>query len=505
MSPHLFQLARRSATIHANAPAIIEGEELRTWAETYGDMEKMAAGLLFRNVSAGDRVGILAANSGAYIRALFAIPRIGAIATPLNTRLVASELAELAEDAGISLLLCDESHWDMGETLLAQGIVASIAKIDSLTVAQDVALPPEPDGDQTAFILYTGGSTGRSKGVMHSCKTLIANAYQSSAVMGDTTDMRFLYVAPLFHVGALAYTVVMALHGGANVPLATFDPVTMLDQIARHRVTHVAAVPTMLGRVIEAPELAQFDISSLRRVIYGASPISESLLLRALSSLPRAEFVQSYGQTETVTLTLLPPARHVIDGPLAGKLKCAGCATPGVDLRVVDDDGVEVPAGVLGEIVARSAAIMPGYWNRPDATADTIRGGWLYTGDIGFLDTEGFVTLVDRKKDMIISGGENISSVEVEDALARHDAILECAVIGIADPDWGERVHAVVRLRDGEAATEDEIIAHCRQVLASYKCPRSVTISAVPLPLSGAGKVLKRELRDALNKEMASA
>lgn len=388
----------------------------------------------------------------------------------------------------------------IAEQLRASGTVARVAPLDvKLDETPLGILPPEPSGDEVAFILYTGGSTGRSKGVMHTSATLIANVYQSTELLGDTRGMRFLYVAPLFHVGALAYIVAMAMHAGANVPLGAFDPVLMLETIARCRVTHVAAVPTMLSRVVEAPELTKHDISSWRRVIYGASPISESLLRRAMIALPGAEFAQSYGQTETVTLTILPPARHAIEGPMVGKLKSAGAPALGVDMKVVDDDGYEVPTGELGEIIARCAALMTGYWNRPDATAEAIRHGWIYTGDVGFADAEGFITLVDRKKDMIISGGENISSVEVEDALCRHAAVLECAVIGLADPDWGERVHAVVRLRDGTTATEPELIAHCRTHLAGYKSPRSVTLMENPLPLSGAGKVLKRELREMLN------
>lgn len=505
MSPHLFQAVRRAALLYPERPAIIENGQNRSWAETRADIEAMAAGLLAMGVRPGDRVGILGSNSAAYIRAVFAVPRIGAIATPLNTRLTMPELAEQSEDVGLSLLLADNDHLGTAQALQARGSVARIGALEASYPPVSASLPDEPDGETTAFILFTGGSTGRAKGVMHNSRSLFANAYQSAEVMGALDDLRFLYVPPLFHVGALAYVVVLALHGGTHVPLKAFDPAAMLQIIAREKITHFAAVPTMLARIIEEPGLGACDLTSLRRVIYGASPISESLLRRAMAALPGAQFTQSYGQTETVTLTLLPPERHVIDGPLAGKLTCAGRATPGVDLQVVDDAGVPVATGALGEIVARSSAIMQGYWDRPDATADTIRNGWLHTGDIGFIDEDGFLTIVDRKKDMIISGGENIASVEVESALASHPAVAECAVIGVADPVWGESVHGVVRLREGIQATENDLIAHCRERIAAYKCPRAITISATPLPLSGAGKILKRELREALNAELASA
>lgn len=505
MSPHLFQAVRRAALLFPDRPAIIEDEQSRNWAETKADIEAMATGLLAMGVQPGDRVGILGGNSAAYIRAVFAIPRIGAIVTPLNTRLTLQELADQSEDVGLSLLLADTQHIGIAQALQEQGAVAQVAALEARYTAVSASLPDEPDGETTAFILFTGGSTGRAKGVMHNSRTLFANAYQSAEVMGPLDDLRFLYVPPLFHVGALAYVVVLALHGGTHVPMKAFDPAAMLEMIARERITHFAAVPTMLARIIDETGLEACDLTSLRRVIYGASPISESLLRRAMAALPGAQFVQSYGQTETVTLTLLPPERHVIEGPLAGKLTCAGRATPGVDLQVVDDAGKLVPTGELGEIVARSAAIMQGYWGRPDATGEAIRKGWLHTGDIGFIDEDGFVTVVDRKKDMIISGGENISSVEVESALASHEAVAECAVIGLADPVWGESVHGVVRLREGSEVTENDLIAHCRQRIAPYKCPRAITIFATPLPLSGAGKILKRVLRETLNAKAASA
>ena len=503
--PHLFQLVRRAATINPQGPAICDGDVV-TWAEARARIETMAGRLAGAGVQAGDRVAILSANSGRYVEAVFAIPRLGAIAAPLNTRLSLEELATLIRDAGASLLLCDAASLATALDLRAAGAADTILLLGPANSAvgslDDVApaspLPPEPGADQVAFLLYTGGSTGRLKGVMHTTSALVANVYQSAEVMGDTRDMRFLYVAPLFHVGALAYVVAMAMHAGANVPLPAFDPQAVLRTIERERITHVALVPTMISRVLQAADFATYDLSSLRRIIYGASPITEALLRRAMAAFPTVEFAQSYGQTETVSICILPPWRHAVDGPLSGKLKSAGAPAVGVDVRIVADDGSDVAVGEIGEIVMTSESVMVGYWNQPEVTADTIRDGWLHTGDMGFMDADGVVTLVDRKKDMIISGGENIYSVEIEDVLARHPAVLEYAVIGLPDTNWGERVHAVVRLRPGAMAEPEELIAHCRAHLSHYKCPRGLTISEVPLPLSGAGKVLKRELRAAL-------
>jgi len=502
--PHLHQLVRRAAAINPQGPAISDGGVV-TWAQAQAGIETMAARLAGAGVKAGDRVAILSANSGRYVETLFAIPRLGAVAAPLNTRLSLEELAALIQDAGASLLLSDASSLETALALRAAGAAdrilllgPAIRGVDALDDVAPDQLPPEPGADEVAFLLYTGGSTGRPKGVMHTSSALVANVYQSADVLGDTRDMRFLYVAPLFHVGALAYTVAMAMHAGVNVPLPAFDPQAVLRAIERERITHVALVPTMISRVLEAPDFATYDLSSLRRIIYGASPITEALLRRAMAAFPDAEFAQSYGQTETVSICILPPWRHALDGPLSGKLKSAGPPAIGVDVRIIADDGSDVAQGEIGEIVMTSDSLMVGYWNQPEVTAETIRNGWLHTGDMGFMDADGIVTLVDRKKDMIISGGENIYSVEVEDVLARHPTVLEYAVVGLPDSNWGERVHAVVRLRPGAEATPEELIAHCRAHLSHYKCPRTLTISDTPLPLSGAGKVLKRELRAAL-------
>jgi len=247
---------------------------------------------------------------------------------------------------------------------------------------------------------------------------------------------------------------------------------------------------------VNHPDVANYDLSSINHVLFGASPMPEAVLRTALRVIPNAEFHHLYGQTEaSPVLTALPPNRLVEDGPLAGKIKSAGLAIPGCEVRIFDDNDTEVPRGTVGEIVACGENVMLGYWNQPELSARTLRGGWLHTGDGGLMDEEGFIYVVDRVKDMIISGGENVYSAEVEDAIYQHEAVVECAVIGIPHEKWGEQVHAIIRLADDHSLDEATIIAHCHDWIANYKCPRSVEFAIDPLPLSGAGKILKTELR----------
>jgi long-chain acyl-CoA synthetase len=505
---HLWDLIERAALVNAEADAIITARDVKSWRRSRDDTSALAGKLVGAGVKRGDRVSLLAANSPRYIETLFAIARIGAIAAPINTRLMLEEMAGQIRNAEPNLLLTDEAFAPQAKALQSQGAAPDLyaleREIDAIRLidtVKDGALPPLGGASETVCLLYTGGTTGQPKGVMHSSDSLVMNVFQSSNILGDPLNMRFVHVAPMFHIGAIAYVVAVALHAGAHIPLPAFDPNAVLGAVSAHRATHVTLVPTMISRVLDSMAAANADLSSLRRIIYGASPIPEALLTRAIEALPHVEFGQSYGQTETITITVLPAERHVTAGPLAGKLKSAGAPAFGATVEVRTADGERAAPNALGEICVRSGSLMSGYWRNPEATAATLKDGFVHTGDIGFIDEDGMVTVVDRMKDMIIAGGENIYSVEVEDALFRHPAVHECAVIGIPHPEWGERVHAVVRLKPGAQATGEELIAFCRTRIAAYKAPRSVSFSTEPLPLSGAGKVLKRELRDALARQ----
>lgn len=300
-----------------------------------------------------------------------------------------------------------------------------------------------------------------------------------------------LHTAPLFHVGAISGFLACLLGGGRHVFLPAFDAEAVMAAIAAQYVTDLFLVPTMLLAVLDHPRFGEHDLTSVERIYYGAAPMPPALMDRAIAAMPRVGFVQGYGMTETSgSISLLKPADHRDPA----RRRSAGRAVMAIEARIVDPDDVEVPAGEIGEIVARGEAVMTGYWNRPEETAEALRGGWMHTGDVGRMDADGYIHVVDRLKDMIITGGENVYSVEVEAVLAGHPAVSQCAVVGLPDTRWGERVHAVIVANQAPQADADEIIAYMRTKLAAYKCPRSVEFRR-EMPLSAAGKILKAELR----------
>ncbi len=306
-----------------------------------------------------------------------------------------------------------------------------------------------------------------------------------------TDDGRILSAAPLFHLAAIGMWIAGNVAGSTHVMVQSFTPRGVAQAISDRRVTDVLLVPTMIQMLVDHDEIAAFDFTSLRNLIYGASPISEALVERAKKVFPATGFTQAYGMTELgPAATLLTASDH--EKPELQR--SGGRALPHVEVRVVDTDGAELPAGEIGEVVVRGYNVMLGYWKRPDDTAAAIRNGWMHTGDMARMDVHGYLFIIDRLKDMIITGGENVYSAEVENALASHPAVAALAVIGVPDDRWGERVHAFVVLRLGRASTEESLREHCRARIAGYKVPRSIEF--VPgLPISGAGKVLKRELR----------
>ncbi len=268
--------------------------------------------------------------------------------------------------------------------------------------------------------------------------------------------------------------------------------------ISEERVTVILLVPTMLGMVLNEFNPAVHDLSSLTTITYGASPMPTAMIEHALRVMPGVNFTQAYGMTELAPVaTVLEAKHHALSGPFVSKLRSAGRASQIADVKVADADDREVPRGTVGQILVRGPGVMKGYWNQPELTAETLRGGWMHTGDAGYMDDDGFLFVVDRIKDMIISGGENVYSAEVENAICKHDAVAMCAVVGIPHEKWGEQVHAILYLKPGQQLTEDDVIAHCRTLIAGFKCPRSVEFRTEPLPISGAGKILKRQLRAA--------
>jgi long-chain acyl-CoA synthetase len=300
----------------------------------------------------------------------------------------------------------------------------------------------------------------------------------------------------MFHIADGCMCLMAAAMAHENYILPAFEPVSAMRAIQEHRIERALMVPTMINMFVHHEELENFDLSSLKRVLYGASPMPEAVITRALEVLPDTDFFQAYGQTESSPiLSVLRSEYHTTEGEYAGYLKSAGRSVPGVDLAILDDDGNEVPRGTVGEICAKGPNVMIGYLNLEEQTRAALDGGWLHTGDGGYLDEDGFLFIVDRVKDMIVSGGENVFSAEVENVIYQHPEVDQCAVIGIPSEKWGEQVHAIVVPKPETTPTEESIVSFCREQIAGFKCPRSVSFREEPLPLSGAGKILKTELR----------
>ncbi|OUR90007.1 fatty-acid--CoA ligase [Gammaproteobacteria bacterium 42_54_T18] len=499
------QALLRAVQIAPNRIATKYLHRSQTWAEFLNTVQCVASGVSGLGVKQGDNIGILALNSDYYLEVLFASSWGGAPIVPVNTRLVAREVAFLLDDANVEFLFVDDAF--VGEIESIQSHMKN--KITCIYMGENICPPelvsysqlkksePVPSaevgGETLAGLFYTGGTTGRSKGVMLSHDNIMSNAINAAPVMDYGVDTVYLHAAPMFHLADMASTYAVTLAGGQHCFAPRFIPQAVGETIEVEKITHLLLVPTMLNALVNDPSSLKCDFSSLRRMLYGASPMPEAVLLKAMEVLPSVGFVQGYGQTEASPLiTTLQPEYHVLSGP---KLTSAGQAALGVQVQVMDLNVQEVPRGSVGEICARGGNVMMGYWGLQDATNEALRGGWLHTGDMGYMDEDGFVFLVDRAKDMIISGGENVYSIEVEDAIYKHSAIKECAVIGIPSDKWGEQVHAIVVLRDGASLDEAELITHCKEYVAGYKCPRSVLITETPLPVSGAGKILKNELR----------
>ena len=355
----------------------------------------------------------------------------------------------------------------------------------------------DPHEDDVVGLFYTSGSTGGPKGVMLTHRNVFANAMHFCMLSGVNAEWVFLHAAPMFHLADAASVYGLVMMGAAHCFLSTFEPEAFLKAVEQRRVTHSVLVPTMINMVVNHPAVERYDTSSLKRLNYGASPMPLDLLCRAKRILG-CEFAQAYGLSEaSPILTYLAPEDHTFEDDERQYIpvKSGGRPIPGCDVRLVDQDDREVPVGEVGEIVARGPNIMKGYWNRPDITADTLRGGWLHTGDMGVFDEAGYLYILDRKKDMIKPGGENVYSPEVESAICAHPGVLEAVVIGVPDEKWGEAIKAVVVRRPGCGLTEGTLIEFCRARLTHFKCPHSVDFMD-ELPKGGTGKVQKNVLRE---------
>jgi long-chain acyl-CoA synthetase len=474
-----------------------EGARCHRYGDLVANVARHAAALQDRGVRAGDRVALLSVNDDRLIHALFACWWLGAVACPLNVRASSPELAQALSDCDPTLLLTDE-------TLALRLPVHGLPCFGLTAFAEAAAtLAPLPDtrtgGDALATILYTGGTTGRSKGVMLTHANFWTASIARAAELPNPPDGVSLLVAPLFHVAGLGRLVGQTMAGGSCVTMAQFRPDAVLAAIEDLHIGDIIVVPTMLQSLLDDPSFRAERVQSLQRIAFGAAPMPPDLLDRALAAWPEAEFFQAYGLTETAgAVCINGPENHRSPAARAdGRLNAVGRAGLGAEIIVADEQGHEVPAGEVGEVLCRGPMVTAGYWRNPAATAAAFRDGWFRSGDAGRMQRDGTLAIVDRLKDMIISGGENIYGAEVESALRAHPAVTQAAVVGVPDARWGEAVHAFVVLHaDADAATAEAALrAWCREQLAGYKCPRAY--SFLPeLPLSAAGKVLKHRLRE---------
>ena len=506
---NLCGLIERCAMINGGGLGTIDGDARHTWREVRDRISRLGSGLRSLGCKEGDRVAILSLNSYRYFESLFGIPWAGGVMVPINIRLAPPEIAYCINNSGTSILLVDQTFLPAIESIREQitGVREIVFMGDDPDNAGHVdyeslirggeAIPAADRGpDDLSGLYYTGGTTGLSKGVMLSHANQVTNALQTRMAFAMTAESVYLNIAPMFHAANMIGMLNATVGASTHVFLPSFDPENMLRTIQKERVTNAVMVPTMVNMLVHHPRFEDFDLSSLRRMLYGGSPMAEAVIARVLECLPQVSLVQAYGLTETSPiLTILEPRFHTFEGPLAGKTRSAGQVVVGTELCIMDEDSRRCAPGEVGEVCARGPNVMHGYWNMPAQTEEALREGWFHTGDGGYLDEDGFLYISDRLKDMIVTGAENVYSIEVENALCKHAAVGSCAVIGIPSEQWGEEVHAVVVLAEGAQATQEDLIRHCHNLIAGYKCPRSISFRVEPLPLSGAGKILKRDLR----------
>ncbi len=498
-------LAKR-ALLSPDAEAYVDGAgDVRlSFKELNARSNRLANALVAAGMVKAERVGLLMMNSAEFMEAYFALAKVGAIVVPLNWRLVPDELEFILKDSGTTRLMYGEAFLETVETLHARGARTDIAQwlqveereplapfAQSYQRLRDAASDTEPTlaarDDDRLYIMYTSGTTGLPKGVVHTHSTAMWGVLTIAATTHYREHERYLACLPMFHVGALTPLTVNVYRGATSIVMRTFDPVRAWELIETERITCGLAVPAMLNFMLQVGDVGRFDYASLRWCMCGAAPVPEPLI-EAYARLG-IEIHQIYGLTESCGPACLIDPEHALK-----KIGSTGKAFFHTDIRVVNEAGGDCAAGEPGEVLVRGPHIMTGYWNRPEATAETIVDGWLRTGDVAVMDDDGYIFIQDRIKDMIISGGENVYPAEIENVLMAHDGIAEAAVIGRPSAKWGESPFAII-VRKDETLTEQEVIDFCRGRLAGFKQPRGVAFVA-EIPRNPSGKILKRVLRD---------
>jgi len=513
LSPLEFR--RRAERLYGRKIGVVDGLKRFTYAEFGQRSRRLATALVGLGIRPGQVVSFITYNTHHLLEAYYGVLQAGAVLNPINIRLNPQEITFILNHAECRALFF---HRDF--TPLVQAMRDNLKTVKhSVVLEPDGGLPPgahdyeallaaaapmaeDPEVDENgiAELFYTSGTTGKPKGVAMTHRTLHLHGLYAMIASRNTDAMVLLHVVPMFHVNGWGTPHTVTATGGTHVMLRKIDPVEIFRLIQTERITHLLGVPTIYNALVNHPDRAKYDLSSLQLALSGGAPASP-VLIKAIQEKLGCEAFVGYGLTETApVLTLARPKVHLAgEGPerdLELRSK-TGYQIVGVDIRVVDAQGRDVPADgkTIGEIVTRSNIVMEGYYKDPAATAQAIRDGWFYTGDMATLDEEGYVLIVDRSKDIIISGGENISSVEIENTLFAHPAVYECAVLAVPDDEWGEVPKALVVLKPGATATEAELIQFCRERLAHFKAPKSVEFMD-SLPKGGTGKILKADLRE---------
>jgi acyl-CoA synthetase (AMP-forming)/AMP-acid ligase II len=500
-------LINRGRILYADRPALSYEAKTFTFAAQAARMFRLANALLGKGLVKQQRVAILARNCSEYVEIFGACEVAGLIAINLNSRLSEAELGAICQDCQPAVLVYAKEFAAIAQTLRAQ--VASIrmaiaiepssadeVSYEGLLASANADVPRSaPAPDDIAYLMYTSGTTGGAKGVMIRHGAMVEAIRVLSHEGGVASIDKGLIVMPLFHLGGKIEQMAFSLMGAGIVLKTAFDPEDILETIARERIEAAHFAPLMIQRMLDVLESKSYDLTSLRCVHYASAPMPVPLLRRALDRMGPI-FAQVYGMTECICGTILKPPHHLTEGSEAERRRLGSAGQPFLcnKVRIVGDDGADCAPGEIGEIAFHSPTMMHGYWNKNVMTTEAIRDGWLHTGDLGFVDADGFVYVVDRKKDMIISGGENIYSWEVEEALRAHPDIAEVAVIAVPDEKWGESVKACVQMRPGRSATDAELIEYTRTKIASYKKPKSVDfVEALPRLFNG--KIDKKALR----------
>ncbi len=497
--------------------AIVCGKERWTYREFGDRINRLSLCLKDLGVGKDDKVALLHPNCHYFLEAYYGITQIGAVSVPINYRLSPKEIAFILGDSESKILIADPMFQGQIDPIRAE--MRHIKKIiwtgeeriekeprdlNYEKVLQEMNLRslPEPNttAEDVAQIYYTSGTTGRPKGVMLSHKNVSTHALGTVAELHLTDSDVWIHVAPLFHLADAWATWAITLVGGTHILVREFDSKTVFEAIEREKVTITNLIPTMLNLMVNHPEVKKYDYRSLRALLSGGAPIAPEVVRKIVDTF-QCDYIQTYGMTETspyLTLSILK--EHLKKLPFEDQLRFkskTGREFIGVQLKVVNDRGEEIKSDEkeVGEIIVKGDIVTKGYWKLPEETKKSIKDGWLYTGDMAVMDEEGYVTIVDRKKDMILTGGENVYSTEVENILYIHPAILECAVVGIPDQKWGEAVKGIVVLKPGQKATEQEIIQFCKEKMAHYKAPKSIDFIDA-LPRTGSGKIHKKGIRD---------